>query len=84
MGLVSGSLLCPFQDLTGREKVKISLDCNGDEEPVSIEIREEHTSFELRGKPNTVVTVYINSNFSRSPGNDLRKLSVLLEDTDGN
>lgn len=84
MGLVSGVLLCPFQDLTGKEKVKISLDCNGDEEPVSIAITEEHTSFELQGKPNTVVTVYIDSNFSRSPGNDQRALSVVLEDTDGN
>ena len=28
MGLVSGSLLCPFNDLTGKEKVRISLDCN--------------------------------------------------------
>lgn len=84
MGLVSGSLLCPFNDLTGKEKVRISLDCNEGEEPLSIAIKEEHTSFELQGKPNTVVTVRIDSNFSRSPGNDLRKLSVLLEDTDGN
>ena len=84
MGLVSGSLRCPFHDLTGKEKVKISLDCNQEEDPVEIRITEEHTSFELRGKPNTVVTVFINSNFSRSPGEDQRKLSVVLEDTDGN
>ena len=84
MGLVSGSLFCPFNDLTGKEKVKISLDCNEEEDPVEIRITEEHTSFELRGKPDTVVTVFINSNFHRSPGNDLRKLSVVLEDSDGN
>lgn len=84
MGLVSGSLRCPFNDLTGNEKVRISLDCNGEEDPVEIRITEEHTSFELKGKPNTVVTVHIKSNFSRSPGNDLRKLCLVLEDTDGN
>ena len=84
MGLVSGSLYCPFNDLIGKEKVKISLDCNDDEDPVEIRITEEHTSFELRGKPDMVVTVFINSNFHRSPGNDQRKLSVVLEDTDGN
>jgi len=84
MGLVSGSLLCPFNDLTGNEKVRITLDCNGDADPIVIAIKEEHTSFEIQGKPDTIVTVHINSNFSRSPGNDVRKLSVLLEDTDGN
>lgn len=84
MGLVSGVLRCPFNDLTGKEKVKISLDCNPDEEPVTILIQEEHTSFELQGKPDTVVTVYINSNFYRSPGEDQRQISVVLEDTDGN
>ena len=84
MGLVSGVLRCPFNDLSGKEKVKLSLDCNPDEEPVIIMIQEEHTSFELQGKPNTVVTVNINSNFHRSPGSDQRQLSVVLEDTDGN
>ena len=84
MGLVSGNLRCPFNDLTGKEKVKISLDCNPDEEPITILIQEEHTSFEIQGKPDTVVTVHIESNFHRSPGNDLRELSVVLEDTDGN
>lgn len=84
MGLVSGSLRCPFNDLTGKEKVKISLDCNPEEEPVSILIQEEYTSFEVQGKPDTVVTVHINSNFSRSPGEDQRQLSLVLEDTDGN
>lgn len=84
MGLVSGVLRCPFNDLTGKEKVRISLDCNPDDEPVTILINEEHTSFELQGKPDTVVTVYINSNFHRSPGEDQRQLSLVLEDTDGN
>lgn len=84
MGLVSGVLRCPFDDLTGKEKVKISLDCNKDEEPITIAIQEEYTSFELQGTSDTVVTVYVNSNFSRSPGNDQRQLSVVLEDTDGN
>ena len=84
MGLVSGVLRCPFQDLTGKEKVKISLDCNGDEDPLTIAVQEEHINFELQGKPNSIVTVYIKSNFSRSPGNDQRNLSLVLEDTDGN
>ena len=84
MGLVSGSLFCPFNDLTGKEKIKISLDCNPEEEPLVIAVQEDHIGFEVHGKPNTVVTVYIESNFFRSPGNDVRELSVLLEDTDGN
>jgi len=84
MGLVSGSLFCPFNDLTGKEKVKISLDCNPEEEPLVISILEDHTSFEIQGEANAVVTVSIESNFSRSPGNDVRELSVVLEDTDGN
>lgn len=84
MGLVSGNLRCPFDDLTGKEKIKISLDCNPDDEPMTVLVSEEHLSFELRGNPNAVVTVYINSNFFRSPGDDQRQLSVVLEDTDGN
>ena len=60
------------------------MDCNGDEDPIEIRIIEEHTSFELRGKPDTVVTVNFVSNFHRSPGADVRKLTVLLEATDGN
>ncbi|MGM9669163.1 MAG: ABC transporter ATP-binding protein [Faecousia sp.] len=84
MGLVSGSLLCPFQDLTGREKVKISLDCNGDQDPVEIYINEEHTSFEIKGKPDTIVTVFVNSNFFRTSERDVRELSLVLEETDGN
>lgn len=84
MGLVSGNLRCPFKDLTGKEKIKISLDCNHDEDPVEIRVTEEYISFELKGKPNSVVTVFLNSNFSRSTETDPRKLSVVLEDTDGN
>jgi len=84
MGLVSGNLRCPFDDLTGKEKISISLDCNEDEEPIVIRVTEEHLSFEVKGKPDTVVTVHIKSNFHRSPGKDERKLSVVLEDTDGN
>lgn len=85
MGLVSGNLRCPFHnELKGKEKVKISLDCNPDEEPLVIHISEEFLSFELQGKPNTIVTVQINSNFFRSPNGDQRQLSVVLEDTDGN
>ena len=84
LGLVSGSLLFPFSDLKGNEKIKISLDCNKDEEPITIAVTEEHTSFEIKGKPNTVVTVTIASNFSRKNGNDERNLSIVLESTDGN
>lgn len=84
MGIVSGNLRCPFDDLTGKEKVKISLDCNGDEHPVTIYVNEEYMSFEIQGKPDTIVTVYINSNFYRSNEKDVRKLSLVLEDTDGN
>ena len=84
MGLVSGNLRCPFDDLTGKEKIAISLDCNEGDEPTVIRVTEEYLSFEVKGKPNAVVTVHINSNFHRSPGNDARELSVVLEDTDGN
>ena len=84
MGLVSGNLRCPFNDLTGKEKIKISLDCNGEEDPITIVVTEERMSFEIQGKPNSIVTVYINSNFFRSPGGEERQLSVVLEDTDGN
>lgn len=85
MGLVSGNLRCPFHnELTGKEKIKISLDCNGDEDPLVICVTEEYLSFEIKGKPDTVVTVSINSNFSQSNERDVRKLSVVLEDTDGN
>lgn len=84
LGIVSGNLRCPFNDLTGKEKIRVSLDCNEDDDPVEIRINEEYTSFEVLGKPDTVVTVHIRSNFSRSPGEDERQLSVVLEDTDGN
>lgn len=85
MGLVSGNLRCPFHnELTGKEKVKIWLDCNGDEDPLVVYVTEEYLSFEVKGKPDTVVTVHINSNFSQSNERDVRELSVVLEDTDGN
>ena len=84
MGLVSGNLRCPFNDLTGKEKIKISLDCNGDDDPAVIRVSEEHMSFEIKGAPDTVVTVHIDSNFSRTPNGEQRKLSLVLEDTDGN
>lgn len=84
MGLVSGNLRCPFQDLKGKEKVRISLDCNPEEEPLTISVTEEYMSFEIQGKPNTVVTVKLNSNFSRTSEADPRQLSLVLEDTDGN
>ena len=84
LGLVSGNLYFPFDDFNGNEKIKISLDCNKEEEPVTIKVTEAHTSFEVRGVPNSVVTVMIESNFSRFNGNDKRELSILLEDTDGN
>lgn len=84
MGLVSGNLRCPFSDLKGKEKIRISLDCNPEEEPLSIAVTEEYMSFELQGKPDTVVTVRINSNFFRTSETDPRQLSVVLEDTDGN
>ena len=85
MGIVSGNLRCPFHnDLKGNNWVKISLDCNPGEEPIKIDVSEEYFNFELRGKPETVVTVNINSNFSRSTEADPRELSVVLEDTDGN
>ena len=84
LGLVSGRLYFPFSDFKGNEKVRISLDCNKHEDPVTIMVNEEHTSFEVKGAPNTVVTVLIESNFSRFNGNDQRELSIVLEDTDGN
>lgn len=84
LGIVSGDLYFPFNDRTGKEKVSISLDTNPDEDPVVIHVTGEHTSFELCGKPNTVTTVYINSNFSRITDGDLRELSIVLADTDGN
>jgi len=85
MGLVSGNLRCPFHnELQGKEKIKISLDCNVDEDPLVIYVTEEYLSFEIKGKPDTVVTVHIDSNFSQSNERDVRELSVVLEDTDGN
>lgn len=84
MGLVSGNLRCPFHnEFTGKEKVKIYLEGNEDE-PLTIDIKEEFVSFEVRGTPNSIVTVHIDSNFHRSPNGDKRKLTVVLEDTDGN
>ena len=84
MGLVSGRLRCPFNDLSGKEKIRLRLDCNGDEETTVIRVTEEFLSFELHGTPDAIVTVHIDSNFSRSPGSEQRQLSVVLEDTDGN
>lgn len=85
MGLVSGNLRCPFvSELKGNEKIKISLDCNPEEEPLKIRVTEEYMSFEIQGKPDTVVTVNIQSSFSRTSEADARQLSVVLEDTDGN
>ena len=84
MGLVSGNLRCPFNDLTGEELISISLEGSEGTPPTVIRVTEEHMSFEVKGKPNTVLTVYIKSNFYRQNGNDERKLSVVLEDTDGN
>lgn len=84
MGIVSGNLRCPFHnDLKGDEWVKVSLDSDP-EKGVKIRVTEEYFSFELQGTPDTVVTVSICSNFSRSSEADLRELSVVLEDTDGN
>ncbi len=85
MGLVSGNLRCPFHnELKGTEKISIWLDCNAEAEPLKINVTEEYMSFEIQGKPDTVVTVNIKSNFSRSSEADPRQLSVVLEDTDGN
>ena len=85
MGLVSGYLRCPHHnELKGDEWVKIFLDCNPGDEPIKIRVTEEYFNFEIQGKPNTVVTVSIQSNFSRSTEADPRELSVVLEDTDGN
>ena len=84
MGLVSGHLRCPFHnEFTGKEKTKIYLE-GYEEEPLVLVIKEEYMSFELKAAPNTVVTVHIDSNFYRSPNGDSRKLTVVLEDTDGN
>lgn len=85
MGLISGNLRCPFHnELSGKEKIKIYLDCNEDAEPLTIDVKDEFMSFELLGTPDTVVTVHIDSNFHRSPNGEQRKLCVVLEDTDGN
>lgn len=84
LGIVSGDLYFPFRDFSGKERVSISLDSNPGEEPISIYITGEHTSFEICGKPDTVTTVYINSNFSRTPEGEERALSVVLADADGN
>lgn len=85
MGIVSGNLRCPFfNDLKGKERIKISLDCNPETEPLKIYVTEEYMSFEIQGESDTVVTVRIESNFYRSTEADPRQLSVVLEDTDGN
>lgn len=84
MGLVSGNLRCPFGDLSGEETVSISLEGNEGDPPTVIAVNEEHISFEVKGKPDTVLTVYIRSNFYRVVDGDERRLSVVLEDTDGN
>ena len=81
MGLVSGNLRCPFGDLTGEETITVSLDEGA---PTVIRVTEEYMSFEVKGAPDTVVTVHIRSNFYRKPEKDSRNLSVVLEDTDGN
>lgn len=84
MGLVSGSLRCPFNDdLKGNERIKIWLD-DDEDGMLTVAVKEEFLSFEVKGKPDSVVTVHIHSNFYRSPGNDQRKLCLVLEDTDGN
>lgn len=84
MGIVSGNLRCPFHnDLNGDEWVKVSLDCDP-ENAVKIRVNEEYFSYELQGTPDTVITVSICSNFSRSSEADPREISVVLEDTDGN
>ncbi len=84
MGLVSGNLRCPFGDLSGEETVSISLEGNEGNPPTVIAVNEEHISFEVKGTPDTVLTVYIRSNFYRVVDGDERRLSVVLEDTDGN
>lgn len=83
MGLVTGVLRCPFQDLKGREKLTLSLDGMTEDEVQIVPVDQEYIKFELRGKPDTVVTVHVESNFSRSSEQDPRKLSVVLEETDG-
>ena len=50
----------------------------------AIRVCEEYMSFEIKGTPDTVVTVRIDSNFFRTPNGEQRKLSLVLEDTDGN
>lgn len=84
MGLVSGNLRCPFGDLTGEETVSVSLEGNEENPPTVIKVNEEHISFEVKGAPDTVLTVYVRSNFYRMTDGDERRLSVVLEDTDGN
>lgn len=85
MGLVSGRLRCPFHnELSGNEKIRVSLDCTEDQEPLTIAVKSEFMSFEILGTPNTVVTVHIDSNFHRMPNGEQRELCVVLEDTDGN
>ena len=84
MGLVSGNLRCPFSDLTGTETISISLEGEEKYPPTVIRVTEEYMSFEVKGKPDTVLTVHIDSNFYRIPAGEARQLSVVLEDTDGN
>lgn len=80
-GLVALELRCPFHDLTGKEKIRAYLD---DGDPIELKVDEERINFELVGAANSVVTVHVESNFSRTNPPDVRELSVVLSDTDGN
>lgn len=81
LGVVSVNLYCPFKDLNGTEKVKAYVE-GGSE--VALKVDAEYINFELTAPKNSIVTVHIESNFFRVVPPDVRELSIVLADTDGN
>ncbi len=81
LGIVSVNLYCPFRDLDGSEKVKAYIE-GGSE--LELKVDAEYINFELTGPKDAIVTVHIDSNFFRIVPPDVRELSIVLADTDGN
>ncbi len=81
LGIVSVNLYCPFRDLNGTEKVKAYIEGGSS---VELSVDAEYINFELNGPKDSIVTVHIESNFFRVVPPDVRELSIVLADTDGN
>ncbi len=80
-GSVAASLYCPFRDLKGTEKVKLSVEGGGE---IEVNITEEYTNLEVEAPKNSVVTVHVDCNYFRIVPPDTRELAIVLADTVGN